>query len=132
MNFAYCWHRPGRLLIGDIRACRHCGVSIAQCPCVSFDRNCTPGCKACEGSGWVGHLVSKRTALLQTVDLGPKNPAIERCEREIAAMLAQPPIVPAWLVTLGVEDWEAEKRLLLAGETPGFVRVGSRFSPSSL
>lgn len=37
---------------------------------------------------------------------------LERCDREIAAMLAQQN-APAWLVTLGVEDWEMEKRLLL-------------------
>lgn len=40
---------------------------------------------------------------------------IARCEKEIAAMLEQAPTQPAWLTTLGIEDWEAEKRLLLSG-----------------
>jgi site-specific DNA-methyltransferase (adenine-specific) len=34
----------------------------------------------------------------------------ERCNREIAAM--QRDDAPAWLVTLGVSDWEAEKRMI--------------------
>lgn len=42
---------------------------------------------------------------------------IERCDAEIAEILNRPDVVagkvPAWLVTLGVEDWEAEKRLLM-------------------
>lgn len=38
---------------------------------------------------------------------------LARCDREIAEASAQMD-APAWLVTLGVEDWEAEKRLLLA------------------
>jgi hypothetical protein len=38
---------------------------------------------------------------------------IERCDREIAAMEQQEPGQPAYLTTLGIEDWEAEKRLLL-------------------
>ena len=41
---------------------------------------------------------------------------LERCDREIAEILARPDIVagiaPAYLVTLGIEDWEAEKRLI--------------------
>jgi len=53
---------------------------------------------------------------------------LERCDREIAAMNAQPPVQPAWLVTLGVEDWEAEKRFLIEG--PGsFLRA--RENPES-
>lgn len=43
---------------------------------------------------------------------------LERCDREIAAIRARPDVVaglaPAWLVTMGIEDWEAEKRLILA------------------
>lgn len=40
--------------------------------------------------------------------------AIARCDREIAEIeeRAEGGTMPAWLVTLGVEDWEAEKRLL--------------------
>ncbi len=36
---------------------------------------------------------------------------LARCDREIAEASKQMD-APAWLVTLGVEDWEAEKRLL--------------------
>jgi hypothetical protein len=40
--------------------------------------------------------------------------AIERCDREIEEIESrQNTTEPAWLVTLGVEDWRAEKRLLL-------------------
>jgi hypothetical protein len=39
---------------------------------------------------------------------------LDRCDREIAEMEAQAPVKPAWLVTLGIEDWECEKRLILA------------------
>lgn len=35
--------------------------------------------------------------------------AIARCDREIETMRAQTD-APAWLVTLGIEDWEREKR----------------------
>lgn len=42
---------------------------------------------------------------------------IARCDREIAAIDAEPSVIdgtaPAWLVTLGREDWEAEKRWLV-------------------
>lgn len=40
------------------------------------------------------------------------NNEILRCDREIAEALKQFS-APAWLVTLGVEDWEAEKRLIV-------------------
>lgn len=43
---------------------------------------------------------------------------IDRCDREIAEIRQRPDVAaglaPAWLVTLGIEDWEAEKRILLA------------------
>lgn len=38
---------------------------------------------------------------------------LARCEAEQRDMLAQPECVPAWLVTLGIEDWEAEKFMIL-------------------
>lgn len=38
--------------------------------------------------------------------------AIERCDREIAEAETQTD-APAYLVTLGIEDWEREKRRLL-------------------
>lgn len=42
--------------------------------------------------------------------------ALARCDREIAEILGRPDVVaglaPAWLVTLGIEDWEAEKRFI--------------------
>lgn len=39
---------------------------------------------------------------------------IARCNAEIEAMLRQPEGPPAWLTTLGIEDWRAEKRLIRA------------------
>lgn len=36
---------------------------------------------------------------------------LARCDREIAAMHAQTG-KPAWLTTLGIEDWRAERRLI--------------------
>jgi hypothetical protein len=43
----------------------------------------------------------------QTID-----EALARCDREIAAMYAREDGSPAWLTTLGITDWEAEKRIL--------------------
>lgn len=44
------------------------------------------------------------------------NEALARCDREIREIQERPDVltgnVPAWLVTLGIEDWEAEKRLI--------------------
>ena len=44
---------------------------------------------------------------------------LDRCAREQAEILNRPDVVagqaPAWLVTLGIEDWECEKRLIEAG-----------------
>ncbi|HWP32637.1 MAG TPA: hypothetical protein VNL97_02710 [Solirubrobacterales bacterium] len=37
---------------------------------------------------------------------------IARCDAEIAAMEQQEPTVPAYLTTLGIEDWRGEKRLI--------------------
>jgi hypothetical protein len=37
---------------------------------------------------------------------------IARCDREIAEMEQQPPLQPAYLTTLGIQDWEGEKRIL--------------------
>jgi hypothetical protein len=37
---------------------------------------------------------------------------IARCDAEIAAMEQQPSTVPAYLTTLGIEDWQREKRLI--------------------
>ena len=45
--------------------------------------------------------------------------AVDRCDREIAEILNRPDVVaglaPVWLVTLGVTDWESEKRLIQKG-----------------
>jgi hypothetical protein len=42
---------------------------------------------------------------------------LDRCDQEIAEILNRPDVksgnAPAWLVTLGVNDWETEKRLIL-------------------
>jgi hypothetical protein len=44
---------------------------------------------------------------------------LERCQREQAEIQNRSDVVaglaPAWLVTLGIEDWECEKRLIEAG-----------------
>lgn len=45
---------------------------------------------------------------------------LARCDREIAEIMERPDVAagaaPAWLVTLGIEDWEAEKRLIVREE----------------
>lgn len=38
---------------------------------------------------------------------------IDRCDREIAAMYAQPPVQPAIITTLGILDWEREREMIL-------------------
>ena len=45
---------------------------------------------------------------------------IARCDREIAAMLADQnrDTQPAYLTTMGFEDWEAEKRIAQGGRLP--------------
>ena len=56
------------------------------------------------------------------VRIGPYEPsgAVARCDREIAEILNRPDVVaglaPAWLVTLGLLDWETEKRLIYEGK----------------
>lgn len=39
--------------------------------------------------------------------------SVARCDREIAEILAYEGECRAWLLVLALEDWEAEKRLLL-------------------
>ena len=43
--------------------------------------------------------------------------ALERCDREIAEILSRTDIdsCPAWLVALGVNDWDVEKIIILSG-----------------
>jgi hypothetical protein len=52
-----CWHRLR--MRGKIHLCRHCGVLIEECPCVSY-RVSDANCPCCSGSGWVsvvrGHV----------------------------------------------------------------------------
>ena len=55
-------------------------------------------------------------------DGGSMNEELARCNREIAEA-SQQTEAPAWLVTLGVEDWEAEKCWILAQETSSTVLV---------
>ena len=56
------------------------------------------------------------------VRIAPHEPseAVARCDREIAEILNRPDVVaglaPAWLVTLGLLDWETEKRLIHEGK----------------
>jgi hypothetical protein len=42
--------------------------------------------------------------------------ALDRCDREIAEIMTRPDILkcPAWLIALGVNDWEYEKKLIEA------------------
>jgi hypothetical protein len=48
--------------------------------------------------------------------------ALARCDREIAEIRTRADVVaglaPAWLVTLGIEDWESERRALLHAADP--------------
>jgi hypothetical protein len=49
----------------------------------------------------------------------PHAAALARCEAEISEILNRPDVVgnqaPAWLVTLGIEDWRAEADLISRG-----------------
>lgn len=38
--------------------------------------------------------------------------ALDRCDREIREMTHQPPVKPAYITTLGIEDWRCERRLI--------------------
>jgi hypothetical protein len=64
MNFFYCWHRPGRA-VRQVRTCRHCGVAIWPCCCLSYERTPSSDCSACEGSGWAGIIRSKAAAVAE-------------------------------------------------------------------
>lgn len=48
--------------------------------------------------------------------------ALARCQREIDEIRTRDDVVaglaPAWLVTLGIQDWEAERRILLGSADP--------------
>ena len=48
--------------------------------------------------------------------------ALERCDRETVLIRTRADVVaglaPAWLVTLGIQDWEAERRILLEAADP--------------
>jgi hypothetical protein len=62
----HCWHQPGRMNLfarAAFRSCKHCGLSIEQCPCVSWGRSPNDACPACEGSGWVALMQSKGQAM---------------------------------------------------------------------
>lgn len=51
----------------------------------------------------------------------------QRCQREIAAMEQQDGNAPAWLVALGISDWQAEMELLLqCAATDSGSRITSR------
>lgn len=63
MNYAYCWHRPGKRWKDHIYLCRHCGVAIEECRCVSWGRSTEKDCVACEGSGWVSMIRSRLQAM---------------------------------------------------------------------
>ncbi len=81
MNFFACWHRPGRLLAGElwrdgvlirgeVRSCRHCGVPVEECPCVEYRiSKLGSKCPSCEGSHWLGIVRSRRETIKQALDL---------------------------------------------------------------
>lgn len=69
MFYAYCWHRPGRIH-RSTWTCRHCGIAIEECGCVSYSRSPDGKCGACEGSGWAGIVRSKFSAMTQTIGIG--------------------------------------------------------------
>lgn len=52
-------------------------------------------------------------------DAGMFETELDICEREQRSIQERVDVrtgtAPAWLVTLGMEDWEAEKRLILQG-----------------
>ncbi len=66
MFYVYCWHRPGRIGRG-FWICRHCGIGVEECACVSYSRVPNGTCAACEGSGWVAIVRSKISAMRQTL-----------------------------------------------------------------
>lgn len=37
---------------------------------------------------------------------------LARCDREIEAMRQQPPVKPAYLVAMGINDWQRERELI--------------------
>lgn len=51
---------------------------------------------------------------------------IARCEREIADMECQSPTQPAYLTTLGIQDWRAEKARIEAEKRRAFERLAAR------
>jgi hypothetical protein len=67
MNVPYCWHRPGRRFRDQLHLCRHCGVLVEECCCVSYGRTPDPNCIACEGSGWCAFLRSRAQLLRDMV-----------------------------------------------------------------
>lgn len=52
-----CWHQLR--IRGRWQVCRHCGVQIEQCPCVSHERAPDSDCKLCDGSGWLSVVRSQ-------------------------------------------------------------------------
>lgn len=70
MNF-WCWHRPGiekKFARSTFRLCRHCGVPVEECPCVSW-RLPDGKCPICEGSGWIALIRSRLQTLRDSVCL---------------------------------------------------------------
>lgn len=61
-----CWHRAGRI-VGRWLTCRHCGVAIEECPCVSYHRVVDESCWCCFGSGYVAIVRSYRAKLRELI-----------------------------------------------------------------
>ena len=83
MDYAYCWHRPGKLH-RIVRLCRYCRVAIEACVCGDDGRSAKSDCRACEGSGWVGIVRSKAAGL--TAVLADRVRAVLPTERYRAAL----------------------------------------------
>ena len=72
MNVPYCWHRPGLLRHFRhivLRVCRHCGVPVEECPCLSWGRTPNSECPACEGSGWCAIIQSRQQTVRNFVEV---------------------------------------------------------------
>lgn len=68
VNYFYCWHKAGRQTRGGIVTCRHCGIGVEECPCLTWSRSPNDECPMCEGSGWVAMVRSRRATLVQILD----------------------------------------------------------------
>jgi hypothetical protein len=79
-----------------VKQCRHDEANREMVILLAQSILADPGCTAEERAAAVAALERE----------------IARCDAEIAAMYTQEPVKPAYLTTLGIQDWEGEKRIL--------------------